>query len=80
MKLPGHNVLLSLLIVMLLAAPTWSQSCDSVPDHYLFSDSTGATYAIQIDSLSAACLALECDEIGVFDGELCVGAAVIDSV
>ncbi|MCK4225099.1 MAG: hypothetical protein KAX39_07950, partial [candidate division Zixibacteria bacterium] len=53
------------------------------PEHFVFTDSTGDSYSIVIDSALLDDLELEeCDEIGVFDdtgggkGLLCVGASV----
>jgi hypothetical protein len=68
-----------LWVVLLFAAhplAALSQPCDAVPDHFIFTGNTGESYSIVLDSTGFACDLQECDEIGVFDGDLCVGASV----
>ena len=54
----------------------FSQTCDDIPDHFSFRENTGDFYAIVLDSTGSSCEISECDEIGVFDGDICVGASV----
>ncbi len=52
-------------------------TCCIFPTCFDFRDNTGDSYAIVVDSAFLDGLELrECDEIGVFDGPLCVGAVV----
>ncbi len=64
------------LIVMIAMAKASGQTCDGVPDHFFFSQNTGQSYSIVLDSAVVGCGLRPCDEVGVFDGSLCVGAAV----
>lgn len=71
------QVLLPLLFVALIVSLTRTAlSCDDVPVHFPFIANTGEYYSIVLDSTSACCNVEECDEIAVFDGDLCVGASV----
>jgi hypothetical protein len=48
---------------------------------FTFTDSTGGSYSIILDSVVLSSIPLDSgDEIGVFDGELCVGAATFQGV
>jgi len=60
----------------LCVAQSLAQICDDTTDHFIFTANTGDNYAIVVDSASLDCNLLDCDEIGVFDGDLCVGASV----
>jgi hypothetical protein len=56
---------------------TISTGCDDVPNHFTFTANTGESYSLVVDSALFQGVDLEdCDEIGVFDGSLCVGASV----
>jgi len=52
--------------------------CSGDPEHFSFTANTGANYSIVVQNLSPHGTLLECDEIGVYDDTLCVGAAVFD--
>ena len=50
--------------------------CPDSPDHFTFASNTGCTYSLVIQAATIGGVSLEAgDEIGVFDGDLCVGAA-----
>jgi C1A family cysteine protease len=49
---------------------------DSQCEHFAFTSNTGDAYTIVIDSVACNCNLKSFDEIGVFDGDLCVGASV----
>ncbi|MEZ5359658.1 MAG: T9SS type A sorting domain-containing protein [Candidatus Zixiibacteriota bacterium] len=68
------------LILGICVSDVLSQSCDGDPDYFVFTDKTGDSYAIVIDSISSICgyNICQCDEIGVYDGDICVGASVFD--
>ncbi|MBU1320697.1 MAG: hypothetical protein KKH67_16095 [candidate division Zixibacteria bacterium] len=73
-QLQAVVVTAAIVIWALGAVPAiYSQPCDDI--HFLFT-TTEDYYAIQVDSVGADCMLEVCDEIGVFDGDLCVGAAV----
>jgi len=63
-------------VFVLCTAQSFAQGCDDTPDHFTFTANTGDNYAIVVDSTSLDCDLSDCDEIGVFDGDLCVGASV----
>jgi len=67
------------LLVYLNSLIPWSnvlsQGCDDITDHFQFSQ-TDDYYAVVLDSVSSNCQLEPCDEIGVYDGDLCVGASV----
>ena len=44
----------------------------------VFASNTGGSYSIVVNGVGAECVLDTCDEIGVFDGSICVGAAVYD--
>jgi len=52
-------------------------ACENTPQHFSFDDRTGASYLVILKLDASQCLLDTCDEIGVFDGELCVGAAIV---
>ena len=63
----------------------YSDTCDqtisivpSGPVHFSFASNTGGSYSIVVNGVGAECVLDTCDEIGVFDGSICVGAAVYD--
>lgn len=62
------------------AEPTVEQGCPADPVHFLFTSNTSGTYSIVLDGVNVDCLIEDCDEIGIFDGMLCVGASVFDGV
>jgi len=79
MRKTERLILAKLILVcklMWVTTTIHAQPCDYDPDHFSFAGNTGDSYAIILDSLTAGCDLSECDEIGVFDGELCVGASV----
>jgi hypothetical protein len=48
-----------------------------IPQHFTFTSNTGCSYSMVIADAYSLCLPLEHgDEVGVFDGDLCVGASV----
>lgn len=55
-----------------------SQTCTDSTIHFSFTSNTGDDYAIVISENDSACSLQLCDEVAVFDGELCVGASVFD--
>jgi hypothetical protein len=67
---------LSFLSVLLFAGPLAAQS---VPQHFQFKDSTQSSYSIIIDD-APDCGLVTGDEIGIFDGDLCVGASVFQGI
>lgn len=61
-------------VVISLALPVTGECPDS-PEHFTFTPQTSSTYSIVITDVTFFRRALEPgDEIGVFDGDLCVGA------
>lgn len=74
----GLSAVVSLVLILAVSLSAIGQDCDSIPVHFLFTDSTGISYPAVIDSTTAPCSLEACDEIGVFDGDLCVGAAVYE--
>ncbi len=71
-----HPVLiLGILLVPVIGSRAMAQSCDATPDHFSFASGTSESYSIVLDSTSG-CSLQPCDEVGVFDGSLCVGASV----
>jgi hypothetical protein len=67
-----------ILLISVVASPLQAQPCDNVPDHFLFASNTGDYYAIVLDSTGLDCNLSVCDEVGIYDGTLCVGAAVFE--
>ncbi|MFH1685991.1 MAG: T9SS type A sorting domain-containing protein [bacterium] len=59
----------------LIAGNAPAQECDSLPDHFLFSSSSGLSHLFGLDSTSG-CNLDTCDELAIYDGGLCVGATV----
>ena len=59
----------------------YSDTCDqtisivsSGPVHFSFTSNTGGSYSIAVNGVGAECVLDTCDEIGVYDGSICVGA------
>ncbi len=73
-------LILAMAVVVCNADLVRAQACDGQAPYFLFTDSTGGEYAVQVDSLSSLCQSTQCEEIGVFDGDLCVGAAFINDI
>jgi len=73
-----HGTVFVFGILILIGLPTgiFSQACPSTPAHFGFSTNTGGNYSIVVSSSDSTCGMLLCDEIGVFDDELCIGATV----
>ena len=74
----GLSILCILAVLLVGYGTSYGQSCDSLPDHFVFPENTGNSYSIIIDSIGVACSLDTCDEVGVFDGQRCVGAVVYD--
>ena len=67
---------LTMSLVLMILPEVASADCDDNPDYFSFTANTGDYYALIVDSLATGCELEICDEIGVFDGDVCVGAAV----
>ena len=55
-----------------------AQECNSEPSHFEFASGTEYNYSLVVQQDSSMCELQPCDEIGVFDGSLCVGATVFE--
>jgi len=55
-----------------------AQACSSEPNHFEFASITGDDYSLVVQQDNSLCGLQPCDEIGVFDGSLCVGATVFE--
>ncbi|MBU1469888.1 MAG: hypothetical protein KJ723_04285 [candidate division Zixibacteria bacterium] len=66
---------LTILVGSLVSAAA-AQPCAGPVTHFTFNSDTEDYYALILDSACLCCDLDTCDEIGVFDGDLCVGASV----
>lgn len=71
-----HVSLFGLLVwLCLIGGDVAAQECDSIADHFVFSSSSGLSHNFLLDSANG-CVVDSCDELAIYDGELCVGAGV----
>ena len=68
----------SLALLMGTVPTAEAQECNSEPSHFEFASGTEHNYSLVVQQDGAMCGLQPCDEIGVFDGSLCVGATVYD--
>ncbi len=68
----------SLVFFLPIANDIYAQDCDGSTSYFLFEDLTGDNYAIILDFSVDDCELAPCDEIGIFAGDICVGAVVYD--
>jgi hypothetical protein len=72
---PKFAVMLVVGVVSLSFSTLGFGACPDSPDHFTFTSNTGCTYSLVINAATIGGVALEeGDEVGVFDGDVCVGA------
>jgi len=70
------GVMVFILCIISILTSSALGVCPDSPEHFEYTDETGGTYSIVVEGADLWFQGLEIgDEIGIFDGDLCVGAA-----